>query len=149
LAWHSRRLVWAGLAAMAAAGLASLACGGGADHVDYVTKGLPKLSVGYAFYPNQSWTGAVLRLAREPFVDLALPAPGRAVRLLATAASAATLVAAALVLRTAARRAGAPSRDVLVCAIAFAWLMVTLASPISWEHHFTPCMFLYAFVFAT
>jgi hypothetical protein len=149
LVWHSRRLVWAGLAAMAVSALVSIGCAGVSDHVDYVTRVLPRLSSGYAFYPNQSWTGAILRLAGEPFADFALPTPSSAVRGVCVAASASTLAAAALVLRTAARRHGAATPGVLVCAMGFAWLAVTLASPISWEHHFTPCVFLYAFVVAT
>jgi hypothetical protein len=149
MVWHSRRLVWGGLASMGAAGLASIAAGGLADHVDYVTRVLPRLSTGYAFHPNQCWTGAILRAAGEPFVDFALPTPSTAEKVVALAASAATLLGAAVVLRTAARRRGHTSPDVLVCAIGLAWLAVTLASPISWVHHFTPCMFLYAFVAAT
>jgi hypothetical protein len=149
LVWHSRRLVWAGLASMAVAALISIGCAGVADHVDYVTRVLPRLAAGYAFYPNQSWTGAILRLAGEPFVDFELTSPSSVTKVVAVASSAATLVAAALVLRAAARRHGARAPELMVCAIGFAWLMVTLASPISWKHHFTPCMFLYSFFVAT
>lgn len=149
LVWHSRRLVRAGLVSMGVAALASLACAGIADHVDYFTRVLPRLSAGYAFYPNQSWTGAILRLAGEPFADFALPSPSPVARIAATAASATTIVAAAFVLRKASRRQAAAPPHGLVCALAFAWLAVTLASPISWEHHFTPCMFVYAFAFST
>jgi alpha-1,2-mannosyltransferase len=149
LFWQSRRFLRGGLAAMTFAALLSLATAGWADHVDYVTRILPHLSVGYAFYPNQSWSGAILRLAGASLLDPTLAKPTLGVRVAEIATSLATLIVAAWCLRTAARRSSAQAPDALVSAIAFAWLAVTLASPITWEHHFTPCIFLYAFLLST
>ena len=148
LFWMSPRLTLAGLASAGLAGLASLASVGVADHVDYVTRVLPRLSTGYAFYPNQCWTGAVLRAAGEPFLAFALPAPSTGERIACLALNVATLLGAAIALRFASRGAARGSRDALVLALGFAWVMVTLASPISWEHHYTPAMFLFAFLLA-
>jgi hypothetical protein len=148
LYWHSRRLALAGIGAVAAAGVTSIACAGISDHVDYVTRILPRLSAGYAFFPNQCWTGAILRAVGEPFADFALPTPSIGARVAALVMNLATLLIAAVVLRTAARNAARPSSEALVVAIGFAWVMVTLASPVSWEHHYTPSMFLFAFLVA-
>jgi hypothetical protein len=58
-------------------------------------------------------------------------------------ASAATLVAGAIAVRKAAmHRRGA--QDDLPVFVALAWLIVTLASPISWEHHYAPAIFVFA-----
>jgi alpha-1,2-mannosyltransferase len=148
LLWHSRRLSVAGLITAVGAGIVSIVYAGVSDHVDYVTRILPQLSVGYAFYPNQSWTGMVLRLAGEPFAAFALPSPSPGARVAAMALNLTTFAVAIVVLRTASRRSAARTPQTLASALCFAWLAVTLASPISWEHHYTPCIFAFALIIA-
>lgn len=143
--FRSRRFATAGAAALGALGLASVAWGGATNHLRYASAVLPRLSGGYAFYPNQSWSATLLRLDGAPPWDFALHQPSAWVRVLSFALGIATLAVAVATLRAAARHA--KGDDTLALTIGLAWLFVTLASPISWEHHFVPALFVFAIGF--
>jgi len=140
VAIRSRRFGWTGLAAFAGMGIASLVYGGFANHVRYLSAVLPRLSGGYAFYPNQSWSGTLLRLDGVFPYDFALHQPATWIRIVSMVLSLATLAIAVIVLR----RETLDGRDGLPLSIGLAWLFVTLASPISWEHHYVPAIFVLA-----
>jgi hypothetical protein len=145
VALRSRRFAIGGAATLAGLGLVSLAFGGIANHVRYVTTVLPPLSGGYAFYPNQSWNGLFLRLSGASPFDFALPHASPSVRTTSAAAALATLALGVLVLRgTRSARRAEPG---LALIVAFAWIVVTLASPVSWEHHYAPALFVFAILF--
>jgi alpha-1,2-mannosyltransferase len=157
LAWHAPRLVAGGLVGLILTTLASLAVTGIQNHVEYVRDVLPRVSAGYAFYPNQSFGGAFSRLAGLPFRDFALTSPGTAVRVASTLAAVGVF---AFGIWTVATARGAsspfrsferlyrdrPERSVVPTVLAFAWLIATLTSPIAWEHHFAPAFFLFALI---
>lgn len=140
-AWRSRRMALGGALTLASLGVASLVYAGLHDHVRYVTTVLPAVSAGYAFYPNQSWSGTFQRLAGMPAFDFVIAPPPAPIRLAATLASGVTLLVGLWAARRAAR-AGRPGD--LALHLAFAWTIVTLASPISWEHHYAPAIFVFA-----
>ena len=146
LAWGPRRLILSCAAALGVLGLLSFAYGGLHNHVEYVTRVLPALSGGYAFYPNQSWSALLLRLAGAPPFDFALPPVPPAVRIGSLLATITSLALGAWLSRRAVLCSGARGAD-LPLLICLAWLVVTLASPISWEHHFAPAIFAFAHLF--
>jgi hypothetical protein len=142
LAWHLRRMVVAALVTSIALAAGSLAYAGVANHVDYVTKMLPALAGGYSYYANQSYNGLLNRL----FVggDLGvfvMPPTSPAVRVLTLVFGAATYAGALwLVWRWRALR------GVELYVFGFAWLATTIVSPIAWQHHYAPALFLFALV---
>jgi hypothetical protein len=139
-----RAAAWTLLAGAALAAL-SLAYAGVRNHLDYVTEVLPTLTNGYAFYPNHSWNGLWNRLL-HPMLALdhfALAPPSGAVRALSAVSSALTY-AVGLGLAWRWRRVGGPP----AWRFGFAWLVATLVSPIAWEHHYAPALFLFASLWA-
>lgn len=138
LFWHSRRAVAGAGATLGALGALSLACVGIAPHRDYLTRVLPALGPGYGFYPNQSWNGLLNRLQHDNISFLFALAPAdAAVQVGSTLLGLCTLALFAVRLR---RLRAASLAEV----IALAWLAATLASPISWEHHYAPGVFAVA-----
>jgi hypothetical protein len=127
-------------------GLASLAYGGLDNHLRYLTDVLPKLATGYAFYPNQTWSGTFLRLSGTTPFAFALPPAATWVRVAGGLCAVVTLAAGAGILFVSGRRRAAAEDDAPLVLL-FAWLVVTLASPVSWEHHYTPALFLFAWLF--
>jgi hypothetical protein len=102
------------------------------------------LSAGYAFYPNQSWNGLFNRLYDLPPPSDFVLAPRRtAVQALTFLCGAATYLTA---LVAAWRRRGAGTSPTLL--LGLAWLTATLVSPISWEHHYAPGLFVFATLYA-
>jgi hypothetical protein len=145
VACHSRRMAISGLGALAVLGLASLAYGGVGNHIHSLKVVLPQLAGGYAFYPNQAWSATFLRLAGVPAFDFVLPPSVPWARITGTVCAAATLLAGSWVLLVSGRRSDVRGQAPL--ALLFAWLVTTLASPISWEHHYVPALFIFAWLF--
>jgi len=142
--WSAPRLFIAAALAGTVLLLASVGYAGWANHVDYATRVLPMLSAGYAFYPNHSWNGLFNRLYDQPPPTEFVLAPPRAVVQALTLACGATTYAVALFAAWRSR-ADRPSPTWL---LGLAWLTVTLASPISWEHHYAPGLFVFASLYA-
>lgn len=138
LAWRLRPTLVATLISGSVLLAVSLIGAGIANHVTYVTDVLPSLSDGYAFFPNQSWNGLWNRIVHGDMLRFQIAPPSAVVRLLTIAFGLATLAAGIWATRRARTREVA-GVDVL----AFAWLVATLASPIAWEHHYAPCLFLF------
>ena len=144
LVWALPAMVTAAAAAGAALALASVGYAGWANHADYATRVLPALSAGYAFYANQSWNGLFNRLYDLPPPTDFVLAPRRiSVQGLTLLCGAATYVAALIVAWR--RRAEATPPTLL---LGLAWLTTTLVSPISWEHHYAPGLFVFATLYA-
>jgi hypothetical protein len=99
---------------------------------DYVVRTLPSLSAGYAYYPNQSVNGLLLRLGR--YADPAtfnLAPRVEWIRVASTVFGIALLAGAAVVLRRSSAKTDEVTRFALAVAAA------TLASPVVWIHHLT------------
>lgn len=138
-----RFAVWA-FAASGVLGVVSLAYAGFDNHWRYLTVVLPQLADGYAFHPNQSWNAFFLRLGGAPFLEFELAPSWEWTRAASLVVTAVVLVTGAWVLRAHARR---PEREgQLPLVILFAWLVATLASPVSWEHHYVPALFVFAWL---
>jgi hypothetical protein len=122
---------------------ASLVYAGVLNHVDYVVGVAPMLAAGYAFYPNHSWNGLFNRLYAEVPVQLFAVAPPRtAVRILSLLCEALTYGFALLL---SWRWRGV--RDRVPWVFGFAWLAATLASPLAWEHHYAPALYLFVLLY--
>jgi hypothetical protein len=140
-----------GIAAVAAAATAggmllatSVAYAGWANHVDYVTRVIPMLSAGYAFYPNQSWNGLFNRLYDQPPpTEFVLAPPRAAVRVASYVFGLATYVVA---LAAARRSQGTPPSPTVL--LSLAWIATTVVSPIAWDHHYAPALFAFATLYA-
>lgn len=144
VAMCSRRFGWSALLTLALVGLLSLAYAGFDNHWRYLTVVLPQLADGYAFHPNQAWNGFFLRLAGASPHEFTLAEPVPWLRAVGITMSIAMLGVGAAVLRGFARRT--KDDDQLPLAMLFAWQIVTLASPISWEHHYIPALFVFAWL---
>jgi len=143
--WHARRMVVAALASGVVLVVASIAYAGIANHVAYATRVAPILSHGYAYYANQAPNGFFYRLLVDDDIGVFRRAPeSRAVAALTAIASIAILAAAFAIARRARK---APSAAPWVFAIA--WLAATLASPVAWQHHFAPSLFVFALLWRT
>jgi glycosyl transferase family 87 len=141
--WHARRMVVAGLVAAAALAAASVAYAGVPNHVDYVTRVLPSLSRGYAYYANQGFNGFYNRLAPGGDIGFFRQPPGSAAVGAATGLTAiVVLVSSAWLLRRWHARGG-PEPP---WALAIAWLATTVVSPVAWQHHFAPALFAFVLV---
>ncbi len=143
LAWHARRtIVWT-LGTGVGLLVLSLGYAGIDNHVDYVTEILPVVSRGYAFYPNHSWNGVLHRLGSEAdIVNFALAPASSFVRVGATVLALATYAGAVFYVRRW-HSAGIPTAWVF----AFGWLVTTLVSPVAWEHHYAPAIFLFGIAY--
>jgi hypothetical protein len=140
MAWSARRMVAWTLGTGAVLLGISLLYAGLDNHLQYLTEVLPALSPGYAFYPNQSWTGLVNRLdAARSITRFAIVAPSLEARV-ASAALAASSWAAALWVAWRCRR----MPDSALMTFGLAWLAATVASPVAWEHHYAPGLFVFA-----
>jgi hypothetical protein len=140
LVFHSRRLVAWALGAGATLLVLSLVYAGVANHVDYVTKILPTLSNGYAYYPNHSWNGFWNRLLLDVPIDHFAVAPSDAGVTWLTLIASASTYGAALWLTWRWRH----SDRLAMMRLGFAWLVTTIISPIAWEHHYAPAIFVFA-----
>lgn len=145
LYFSSRRFALSAAASLVGLGAASVVYAGVANHVRYVSSVLPRLSGGYAFYPNQSFSGTLLRLSGAYPYDFDLHQPPAWMRVVGAAFTVAVLTGGLWLQRRAAARSS--TRDGLVLALLASWLTVTLASPISWEHHYAPALFAFAVLF--
>lgn len=137
LVWHSPRAVLGALAAGGALLIVSVAVAGFASHVTYVSEIIPALGNGYAFFPNQSWNGVLNRLVHDNMARFVIAPDSTLVSLGTIVLGLATLAAAIVVARQ-------PSTRPLSFLFGIAWLAVTMASPIAWEHHYGPALFLFA-----
>jgi hypothetical protein len=128
-----KRVLICCVAGIAGTSIASMLYAGAENCLDYVLKALPTLSSGYAFYPNKSMNGLLLRLFsdEDPAVyNLVKPVPWiKAVSLIFWLCM---LLLATYVSRIQ-RRVSVQEDSVLCCV--FAITAVVVASPICWEHH--------------
>lgn len=123
--------------------LLSLAYAGVANHVSYVTEILPRFSTGYAFFPNQSFNGFFNRLLLDvPLDEFELAPESPEVRVLTVAFGLLTYAGA---LAIAWRHRGRKDRTLAI--LGLGWLVTTLTSPIAWEHHYAPALFLFAWLY--
>jgi hypothetical protein len=140
LAWQARKAIAPALVTAFALLLASLGYAGLANHIDYATCVLPALGGGYAYYANQSWNGLVQRLFFDGDLGLfALPPPSAAVRALTWTLGLASY-AAGLAVAWRWRTRGVSG----AAALGLAWLVATMVSPIAWQHHYAPALFVFA-----
>lgn len=140
LVFHARRAVFAALAAGAALLTLSLVYAGVHNHVVYATSVLPTLSRGYAYFANQSANGLYQRLFIDSDIGVfVLPPAYLPVQALTLGTAVAGYAAAVFVVHRARARA-----DLAPLVLAFAWLVGTLISPIGWQHHFAPALFVFA-----
>jgi hypothetical protein len=114
----------------------SLAWAGLANHLAYVRDVLPMVARGYVFLPNQSWNALFGRLLLDQDMHLFALAPFDA------RVQALSLLAGALCCLAAFWAIQRGGRTEPVGALGLAWLSVTLLSPVSWEHHYAPALFL-------
>lgn len=121
----------------------SILYAGLANHVLYVTKMLPLLSTGYAFYPNQSFNGLLNRLFLDvPIGEFALAPKSSLVKILT--------IAFGLITYGAALWVGWRQRlkkNMAVPLFGFAWLITAIITPISWEHHYIPSIFVFVWIY--
>lgn len=137
VAWQARGIVLGAMVSGAVLLGVSLVVAGVQNHVTYVADVLPALGNGYAFFPNQSWNGLLNRLVHDNMARFVIAPPSDLVRVGTLALGIATIAAAMAV----ARR---PSLRPTSFLLGLAWLAVTMASPIAWEHHYGPALFLFA-----
>jgi hypothetical protein len=123
--------------------LLSLAYAGVANHITYVTEILPSFSTGYAFFPNQSFNGFFNRLLLDVPLDAFKLAPASPEVRGLTAAFGLLVYAGALAI--AWRNRG--RKDVALPVFGLGWLVATLISPVAWEHHYAPALFLFAWLY--
>jgi hypothetical protein len=136
--WHAPRMVAAAAVAAAVLAVSSFAYAGVANNVDYVTRVLPALSRGYAYYANQGFNGFFYRWVPGGDIGIFAQRPrSPVVDVLTLLAAAGVLTAAALQLRRS--RAVEPA-----WAFGIAWLAATMVSPICWQHHYSPALFAFA-----
>jgi hypothetical protein len=135
--WQAPRTALGAIAGGSALLLVSLSVAGIHNHVTYITEILPALGNGYAFFPNQSWNGVLNRLVHDDIGRFVIAPDSNLVRAGTLALGLATIGAAVYV----ARRPSARPPSFL---LGLAWLAVTLASPIAWEHHYGAALFLFA-----
>ncbi|HZE88121.1 MAG TPA: glycosyltransferase family 87 protein, partial [Verrucomicrobiae bacterium] len=138
-----RRAAIVSAAGVAALTALSLAVTGWPAQITYVTRMVPLLSAGTAFYPNQSLNGFVTRLLGAGDLMKADLSTGLGAARAASGAAAAVLLALSfLAIHRRRREAGARGDE-----DGFALLTVAslLASPISWEHHYV-CLLLPAWI---
>lgn len=128
--WH---FVWTAGITIAAGTIAAMAIFGPGEYVDYVSALGHMGARGEALYANQTVNGLVNRLvqpAEHRGWDFhSYPPPHTAV-LIATLASSLTLIGLAFWAPRRLGFAGSPLD------LAIAWLTVTMASPIAWDHHY-------------
>src|SRR5690606_34510055 len=137
LVWRSPRAVLGAIAAGAVLLIVSVAAAGLSSHVTYVSEIIPALGNGYAFFPNQSWHGVLNRMVHDNMARFVIAPDSTLVSVGTIALGVVTLAAAIFVVRR-------PSTRPLSFLFAIAWLAVTMASPIAWEHHYGPALFLFA-----
>ncbi len=137
LYWHARRTaVVTGITSLILMCI-SLAYAGWDAHVQYLTRVLPSLLPGYAFYPNQSWNGLIGRLFFSEHAALFLIVPDDPlVRIAPAVLGTLTLLYFGVTIRALPRVA-----EMRVDVFGLSWLAATVASPIAWEHHFAPGLF--------
>jgi hypothetical protein len=130
----TRRMGFAALAGLSVTGLLSITYAGIPSSLDYVFHALPMLSGGYAYHPNQSVNGLLMRLftGEDPAV-FNLSTPVAWIKSASTVFGLCMLALAAFTCRSAIQRSREPE---LLC-YALAVTAVTIASPICWTHHMT------------
>ncbi len=130
----SRRFLYSCLAGLVVLGGISLAYAGFDNLRDYVLVLLPHLSSGYAYAPNQSFNGMLLRLftdADPAVFNLAAP-----VQWIKLAGNAFVLALVAITILVGRKRAqpGSSESDIRFLGVAIS--AVVLASPVCWIHHY-------------
>ena len=139
LAWRARKTALSALAMATVLAMVSLLFAGFDNHIDYATRVLPSLANGYAFYPNQSWTAFFLRLLTELPINRFEIAPRSAtIQSLAITGALVTYASALFVGRRVCNQPHIGPQLYM-----FAWLAATLISPIAWEHHYAPAIFVF------
>jgi hypothetical protein len=140
LVWRARPAVISAIATSLVLLLASLAYAGIDNHVDYVTRVLPTLSAGYAYYANQSWSALVQRSFFTGDISFfaLTPAP-YGVRALGWGLGALSYGAGMAMVWRWREREVAPA-----LLLGLGWLVATMTSPIAWQHHYAPALFVFA-----
>jgi hypothetical protein len=140
LLWfHARRAVIAAAITAAVSLVASLSYGGVNNHWTYATHVLPTISRGYAYFANQSFNAFFQRLFVETDIGVfVLPPASAAVRVL-------TLLSAVVAFAATLGFVRGLPRSERLCPYVFglAWLVSTAISPIAWQHHYAPALFLF------
>jgi hypothetical protein len=140
--WGARRMVVASLVTCAALLVASIAYAGVTNHVDYVMRVLPSLSRGYPYYANQGINGLLYRaVSGENLAVFEQSADSAFVRWGTRFAAVGALVAVVLLARRWSARGVPP-----VWTFALAWLSATMTSPVAWQHHYAPALFVFVTV---
>ncbi|MGZ5968499.1 MAG: glycosyltransferase family 87 protein [Polyangiales bacterium] len=138
--WHARRTVVAAGITGAVLALLSVAYAGVQNHVVYLTTVLPKLSRGYAYFANQSANGLFLRLfADEDIAFFRRPHPSALVSVLTALVAILAYGATFAFVRKVPR---VPEAAPWVFALG--WIVTTAISPIAWQHHYAPALFVFA-----
>ncbi len=125
--------------------LASFIYAGWSNSMDYVRKTLPTLSAGYAYYPNQTLNGMLLRLFKDeydPEVFNLVDAHGW-IKALGTLFFLGTSFVAWLACRN---RPSEPVRLDDMLALALVLTAGVLSSPVAWLHHFTALAITYVII---
>lgn len=136
------RMIISCLVGLALTTAASVWYAGWDNCVDYVTRVLPILSAGYAYYPNQSLNGLLHRMFTSTDPRAFNLAPNIAwIKTVCAAYGIAVQAVAVIVLR----QARTPRSDErLVLAYATLLVAATAASPVCWLHHFTVLLIAFA-----
>jgi len=113
------------------------------NHIFYITKMLPMLSGGYAFYPNHSANGFFNRFFLNLPLDQFMLAPKMKPVQILTLVCGIIIYSIAILLAWHQRK----KEKMAVPLFGFAWLVTTLISPISWEHHYAPALFQFVWIY--
>lgn len=142
-----KKMLGACLAGIFIAAVASLIYAGLDNCFDYISYALPTLSSGYAFYPNKSINGLLLRLftLEDPSVyNLALPVPW--IKICSLLFGIFMLCLAMLYCRNCININ--KNEDNVFC-YTFCLVIITVASPICWEHHLAALLIAFSVVVKT
>lgn len=142
-----RRLVYFCAGGVAVAALISFVYAGWEQSMDYGLRTLPMLSAGYAYFPNQSINGLLLRLFTEHDpADFNLVPPYSWIKMVSSVFGLAILTLALWSCRVGGRTPG--GLDPLLC---FGLLVVagTVASPVCWYHHLSALTVAYVVAVCT
>ncbi len=129
-----RRVPLVCFGAVAAAALVSVVYAGWENSITYAFETLPILSSGYAYYPNQSFNGLLLRMLTDADpADFNLATPNTPIKIASSLLGLGLLGAAAWAAWPPA--GGGTHRQALRLALLLA--AATIASPVCWMHHLT------------
>ncbi len=141
--WSSRKMVFWALGTGGILLAISVVYAGIGNHLDYLTRMIPAISSGYAYYPNQSFNGLFNRMFLATPIDQFGIAPQSTLVQSWTIIAGGLTYFGAMILAWRMRR----QTGFTVGIFGFAWLVTTLISPIAWEHHFAPALFVFVWLY--